>query len=523
MEVLSKSKSIQNINKDLLTLFILLAVAAFLRPIPYIGGMGLDETSYAFLIKHFVDGTFLDDYIFIAFHPFYSFIASPLAAIGINPELAGRIVSYFFGVASVISVYFIGQLLFSRTAGFIAGFMTATFPVLIKWSGIVQAQTTYSFMLLMSMLFSLLFLKRFKLYYAILAGVFISFAYLSRAEGLGIFFGNVLMLLIFWFKKSFDRKPLIGAVLFIVSFLIVASPYVYALRLKTGQTKFTNKLYTQIRAAVIVDYDLDYEKYNYGKADIPKGEVLKMAIKVYPKKIVEAFTNFPDYFGYLALFLAVLPLLFLFFETVSLAQYLFFLPYLYVLIILPFFFLSENYFIPYAPFIFLLSGNGAELFENVFQKRIKKSNVPFILAFVLLLITYENVIHDRVKTYFQETKPGINKQTIIYNGYRDFGKEIAPLIPKDSKIMTRFNIGAWYANGEYVSIPDVNWQEFLLTLDKQKVDYIIVGPAEMDMREELYNELFWRIKGIVKDNRFSLVKRTVTPYYLEFYLIKVNR
>ena len=522
MESFSKLKFIQNINKDLLILLILVAVAAVLRPIPHIGGMGRDETSYAFLIKHFVDGTFLDDYIFIAFHPFFSFIASPLAAMGINPELAGRIVSYVFGTASVIPVYFIGKLLFSRMAGFVAGFMTATFPVLIKWAGIVQPQTTFSFMLLMSMLFSLLFLKRFKLYNAMVAGVFLSFAYLSRAEGLGIFFGNILLFLFFWIKSSYDRKILVGTVLFVLSFLIVASPYVYALRLKTGQIKFTNKLYTQIRAAVIVDYDMDYEKYNYGKADIPKDEVFKMAIKVYPKKIVDAFKKFPDYFGYLAIVLAVLPLILAKFEKVYFANFLFFLPYLYVLLILPFFFVAENYFITYAPFVFLLSGEGAVIFEKVFQNRIKIKK-PLILAFILFLITYDNVIHRSLEKYFKETKYEINVQSIIYNSYRDFGKEVAALVPKNSRIMTRFNIAAWYANGEYVTFPDVNWEEFLATLDEQKVDYIILGPAEKDMRKEIYDELFWRIKGIFKDNRFSLVKRSVNPYYIEFHLIKVNR
>lgn len=90
------------INKNLLSLFILVVIASLLRPFPQISLMGRDETSYAFLIKHFAYGTFLDDYIFIAFHPFYSFIASPLAMFGIDPELAGRIVSYLFGVAAVI-------------------------------------------------------------------------------------------------------------------------------------------------------------------------------------------------------------------------------------------------------------------------------------------------------------------------------------------------------------------------------------------------------------------------------------
>ncbi len=514
------------INKNLLSLFILVVIASLLRPFPQISLMGLDETSYAFLIKHFADGTFLDDYIFTAFHPFYSFIASPLAMFGINPELAGRIVSYLFGVAAVIPAYFIGEKIFSKQAGFISGFMTATFPLLVKWSGIVQAQTVYSFMLLMSMLFVVLFYKNFKLIYAAFSGVFLSFAYLSRAEGIGIFAGNLLLFIVLWLKNKVEKKRiLIGLSIFVISFLVVASPYVYALRLKTGDLKFTNKLYTQIRAAVIVSYNMDYEKYNYGKAEIPKEELLKMAIKIYPEKVFAAIKNFPEYYGYLPLFLAILPLFLMIFGfgTIALNKYLFFLPYLYVLLIIPFFFVVENYFAPYAPFVFVLAGCGVESLRMLSEKNLKKKSYLYIYGLILFLTAYNNVLHNKLKPYFVEKKQQFDIQGIIYTGYRDFGREVSHLIPINSKIMTRFNIGAWYAKGEYVSFPDVSWNEFLDVLDKQKVDYIMLGPAEMDMRTDLYNEIFWRIKGIIKDNKFKLVKRIVTPNYLEFYLIKVNK
>lgn len=509
-------------KKDILIILFLLFIACYLRPIPHIGVMGRDETSYAFLAKHFLNGTFLDYYIFTAFHPLFSFIASLIAYVGVNPELAGRIVSYSFGVLSVIPTYFIGKTLFSQTTGFIAGFFTATFPVLIKWAGVVQAQTTYSFMLLMSMYFLCLFFKKQKLLYSALGGLFLSLAYLSRAEGLGIFAGNLFLYIIFLSKKRKEvNKNLAGLAVFIFVFLLIASPYVYALRLKTGETKFTNK-FSNIRDAVIVSYNLDYEKYNYGNLDIPKKELLKMAVKVYPKKIIECFKNFPNYFGILSLILVAIPIIWLFFEPIQIRNYLYFIPYLYVLLILPFFFVAENYFIPYAPFVFILAGFGADVIDKAFQKKIKRFNIPIIIISLLFLVGYENVFHNKIKSFFVKPNPIPDLQTIVYSSYRDFGREVSSIVKPDSRIMTRFNIGAWYANGEYVSFPDVNWEQFVKSVRQQKVDYIIIGPAEMGMRQDIYNELFWRINGIIKDDNFSLVKRSVNVNFIEFYLIKVK-
>lgn len=513
-------KTLTNTKKNALNLLFLVILAAYLRPFPEIGLMGRDETSYAFLIKHFVEGTFLDDYIFVAFHPFYSLIASPISAFGIDPELAGKIVSYTFGVLSVIPVYFIGELLFSQIAGFVAGFMTATFPLLIKWAGIVQGQTVYSFMLLTSMLCIVLFFKKMRYLYAFLAGFLLCLAYLTRAEGLGIFVGNIFTL--FALKKNFELKKLLaGLAIFVLTFLIIASPYVYALKIKTGEPKFTNKLFTQIRAAVIVSYNLDYEKYNYGKAHLDEKEVLKMAIKVYPKKLWEFFKKIPDYFGWMGTTLALFCIILCFFETFKTSSLSFFIPYLYVLLILPFFFVAENYFIPYAPFLFLISGYGIEHLNKLITKSDKKTSF-IIVVIIFLLIFYEHIVDNKIKNYFTKTPVKLDMQTVIYASYRDFGREIATLIKPDARIMTRFNIGAWYAKGEFVSFPDVNWEEFLAYLQQQKIDYIIIGPAEMDMRPEIYNNLLWIIKGIVKNDRFSLVKHSVISTYCEFYLVKVN-
>ncbi len=510
-------------KKELLSLAILLLIAAYLRPFPDFGVMGRDETSYAFLIKHFVDGTFLEDYIFTAFHPFYSLISSPLAASGVDPELAGKIVSYTFGVLTVIPVYLTGKILFSRIAAFSAGFMTATFPVLSKWAGIVQGQTTFSFMLLMSLFFLVVFFKTFLKRYALLSGLFISLAYLTRAEGIGVFAGSVVLFFIMSVINSADsKKILVGLVIFVVSFFVFAAPYVYALKLKTGETKLTNKLFTQIRAAVIVSYELDYEKYNYGKADMPEREIIKMAIKVYPGKILEALKSFPNYFGTIGMLLFIIPVITRFFIGVTFRNYIFFVPYLYVLLVLPFFFVAENYFIPYAPIVFLISGHGVQSLNQLFETKIKKFSFAIIAVFLLFLVAYENVLHYRLKTFFVEEKNIFNMQSAIYTAYRDFGRKASHLIKRDSRIMTRFNIGAWYSGGEFIQFPDVNWEEFLSLLKREKVEYLIIGPAEMDMRPEIYNEIFWRIKQIIKDDRFKVVMKSVEGGFFEFYLIKVD-
>lgn len=517
MSFLLKIDGLDEKKKDVLIVLLLIIIGIFLRPLPEIGTMGRDETSYAFLAKHFLDGTFLDDYIFIAFHPFYSFIVAIVSMVGIDIELAGRIVSYSFSILSIIPIYFIGKTLLNQVVGFFAGFMTATFPPLIKWSIIVQAQSIYSFMLIMSVLFLIFAIKKENNFFYIFSGIFLSFAYLSRAEAIGIFAGNILLLFYILCKNAEKRKKTaIGLFLFIISFIIIASPYIYALKLKTGSLKFTNKLYTQIRQAVIVHYGLDYEKLNFGGMDLPKKDVITLALLAYPEKLIEGFKNLPNYFGIVALLGVLLSFFMRFYKKISIKGFEIFLPYIYVIFILPFFFVAENYFIPYAPLVFVIAGYGFYNISFIWDNKFKK-----IALFVfLLLISYENIFHSKIKNFFVKPVVKQDVQSIVYSSYKDFGREISRLIEPNSKIMTRFNIVAWYAGGEYVGFPDVSWDEFIRNIDNYKVDYIVIGPAEINARPEITKNLY---NYALENRKFKLQKASLYQNFLEFYLIKVEK
>lgn len=516
MVFLSILNNLSEKKKDLLTLIILLILAIYLRPLPEISVMGRDETSYAFLAKHFLDGTFLNDYIFFAFHPFYSLVVAIVAKFGIDIELAGRIVSYLFSILAVIPVYFIGKALFNQTVGFIAGFMTATFPLLIKWSIIVQSQSIYSFMLIMSFLSLVLAIKKEKHFFYILSGIFLAFSYLSRAEAIGIFAGNILLLLFFIYRNTKERKKnTVGLLLFIFSFILVASPYIYALKLKTGALKFTNKLYAQIRQAVIVHYNLDYEKLNFGGMDLPEKDVIMLALLAYPEKLIDGIKNLPNYFGVISLIGVFISFFIKFFKKIPLKGFDFFFPYLYVIFVLPFFFVAENYFIPYAPLLFILAAYGMNNLASLFNEKWKK----FFIIFFIILISYENIIYDKIKSYFVKPVVKQDVQSLVYSSYRDFGREISALIEPNSRIMTRFNIVAWYALGEYISFPDVAWDEFIKNIDTYRVDYIVIGPAEINARPEIAKNLY---KNALQNRRFKLMKASIYQNFLEFYLIKVE-
>ncbi len=511
-------------KKDLLVLSVLIIIALFIIPFPSEGVMGRDETSYAFLMKHFVDGTFLSDYIFIAFHPLFSFLGSFFVYFGMEPEIAGKTLNYILCTLSLVPIYLSGKMLFSRNVGFIAGLMTITFTGFTQWAAIVQAQITYAFMLFMSQLFMVLLFIRKKAIFAVLGGMFISLAYLSRAEGLGIFAGWIAVFIIYILIKKEDvKKHLLALSLFIASFLIVATPYVYALRLITGETKFTDKLFTQIRVATIVTYGYDYEKFNYGNIDLPKLTWIKLALKAYPGKIIEFLKNTPELYNWLPLILFIFALFIMFFKKKDRLKLIFFFPYLYVVFIIPFFFLTPNFYQPYAPILFIMSSYGLVELKKLLEEKFSPKKGLIIFSIFFSLLCYEHLLHSKIKTFFYPPPPETNIQSIVYQSYRDFGKLIKPIIKPGDRIMTRYNIVAYYAGGEYVVFPDVSWHEFLNNLDNQKVNYIIIGPEEQDIRAEISFEILNRVITHHQDARFQLVRTDLLADSMIFSLIRVNK
>ncbi|MCX7771179.1 MAG: hypothetical protein N2202_08910, partial [Proteobacteria bacterium] len=95
-----------------------------------------------------------------------------------------------------------------------------------------------------------------------------------------------------------------------------------------------------------------------------------------------------------------------------------------------------------------------------------------------------------------------------------------PLIEPNARIMTRFNISAWYAGGEYVNFPLVSWEEFVKNIDNYKADYILIGPAEMSGRTDISMNL---LKSTQENKKFRLVKSARMQGSFEFYLVKVEK
>ncbi len=516
---------LSDIKKDLINLIILVSLAFYFLPFPREGVMGRDETSYAYLIKHFLDGTFLNDYIFVAFHPLYSFLASFIAYFNNDPEIAGKILNYLLGFFLVITTYFTGKLIFSRAVGFIAALMTVTFSNLTQWVGIVQAQITYTFMLIMSQLFLALFFHKKKLIFSILGGIFLSLAYLSRAEGMGVFAGWVLFFIVYLFKKNLDRKKVsINLCLFIISFIIVASPYVYALRNITGELKFTNKLLAQTKVSAIMSYGYDYERFNYGSDDLPAKTWVLLALKAYPPRIIEFFKKAPEYYNVTSLILFIVAVCLIMFRKKDLLKLFLFSPPLYVVFIIPFFFLTPNFYHPYAPIVFIVSAYGLFELKNFIQLNFNKNLAVIFFITIIALLFYENLLHNKIKSKLASAKvsSSLDGQVITYKAYRDFGKAIKPIIKPSDRIMARFNMGSYYAGGEYVSFPDVGWDEFLEYIKKQRIDYILIGPAEQKLRVQITGEILYRALSDKREPLFRLVSAYEMPYNLKFYLIKVN-
>jgi len=219
-------------------LWVLVGVAFFLRLYLVLTSKGIspDGVEYLRAAKFFLDGDYYQGFSNV-FPPFYPAVISVTSLLVGNLELAGKLVSLFFGTLTVIAIYAFAKRLFNEEVGFYSALLLTFHPYLAQFSGSVLTESTFTFFGVWNALIGWKALQSRSWRSMFLVGLFLGVAYLTRPEGIG--FVAVFFLWIFFFDGgkfwiNLSQK-LSMAVSLLIGTTVFALPYILFLHEVTGK------------------------------------------------------------------------------------------------------------------------------------------------------------------------------------------------------------------------------------------------------------------------------------------------
>lgn len=215
----------------LLLVSLLLSIYLFFRT--YV--ISLDGAfQYIPMAKDFASGLFKEGFQKTGQQPLYPLLISGVSFWAKDFELAGMLVSSFFGILIILPVYYLGKRVFGQQVAFISVLLLIIHPHIRRFSADVLKESTYLFFLAMAIWFAWRTIDKDKIYYYLLIPFLSTIAYLARPDGIEVFFVAFFYVLL---VKKFSSPTKRGKVILL---LLLASgifilPYLLYLREITGE------------------------------------------------------------------------------------------------------------------------------------------------------------------------------------------------------------------------------------------------------------------------------------------------
>ena len=189
---------------------------------------------YIPMAKDFASGLFKEGFQKTGQQPLYPLLISGVSCWTKDFELAGMLVSSFFGILIILPVYYLGKRVFGQQVAFISVLLLIIHPHIRRFSADVLKESTYLFFLATAIWFSWRTIDKDKIYYYLLIPFLSTIAYLTRPDGIEVFFVVFFYVLL---VKKFSRPTKRGKVILL---LLLASgififPYLLYLREITGE------------------------------------------------------------------------------------------------------------------------------------------------------------------------------------------------------------------------------------------------------------------------------------------------
>lgn len=164
--------------------------------------------------------------------PMFVWIAMILLKFIDDPLVAGRMVSVIAGFFSMIGMFFLGREVFKNIQiGLLASFLYVLYPFALVYDKLALYDSLVAMFIIWSLYFTFLLVRHIRLDIAMIFGIIIGGGMLTKTSAN---FGFLLLpfsLLLFPFKKNFDKTKLYKWVLFALTAIVIANAMYAVLRL----------------------------------------------------------------------------------------------------------------------------------------------------------------------------------------------------------------------------------------------------------------------------------------------------
>lgn len=467
-------------------------------------------------------------------HPFWSpflpFVIALFARVISNYELAGRMVSLLCGSLILIPVFLFTKHHFNRKNAWSTILFLAFYPSMAFFQTTVLTGSIYTLNLTIGIFIGWILLHSRSILWAVLGGVVFGCSYLTRPEGIGlllVFIGIMLFVLFYTVRFKKDLLILMKMSICIVSFIVIATPYLIYLHRETGLWTLSAKgeslqqgetyamtrkndegdrfrMLSEDNKVLIVD-----QIWHLGNFVKSQHQNKTVAVRVTPNLFVRKYINnvyqiLKDVIPrVLTTPIFVLLILGLFgipwtrkrgTVNLYLLSYIFF----FYFVLIPAFHINERYFLPFLPILFIWVGQGLECLTDWLQRTInhftKNRHNKIVPVIILCTLMFSVFIPRFMKIVLRNpNSPDYLADPVEQKKGGLWLKENSEKIPI---IMSRSHVVDFYA-GNYsihqsVSIPQNSLERIRQYAKHRSVDYLVVN--------ERYKKDYLQISYLLEEN-----------------------
>ena len=427
-------------EKQVLLLLIGISFGLRLYAVLMAQGIAPDSAAYGFIARDFLKGHFIKGLSSPAppFYPFLIFLFSPDTA---HVEIAGRLLSLFFGTLAIIPLFYLVKEAIGQKEATFSVLLYSFHPYLVTYSGMLLTEATYWGLLILSVYFFWTGLRREKLWRMALSGCFLGLSYLTRPEGIGYVLVYLIWIIVSGgLKKNWFRKLILIGVLTLAIFIFVI-PYIIYIHEETGQWLISKKgLGTQSLLLKKSAEEVDPTK------SIEQNEPVKMNFRIL--RITQNIIRFFPFVVYHYLRAYHFSLwLFLFFGLIRVRQKIIaYELFLASLVLFHLFSLSTfvpstiRFAVPVIPLSLFWAGTGI-LEVKRYSEKIKISNPEKVIFLFTLLV----ILTQLPQSLTPERRHRADQKKV--------GLWLKQNTPPDAIMMSNSPLETFYADREFIALP----------------------------------------------------------------------
>lgn len=185
--------------------------------------------------------------------PGYPVVIALFALLPVPLEFAARLASIFMDALVVLPLYVLARIFLSRSGAAAACLLWTFFAFSMIFSPSPLSQSSYLCYLLAGIALLYHGLQEERAAALLVSGFLFALCYLARPEGIVGFACGALLCLVWLFRsKAWNRKGLLRTASFFIGFLILAGPFLYALRLAMGTWTISPLSAAHVKTADVV-------------------------------------------------------------------------------------------------------------------------------------------------------------------------------------------------------------------------------------------------------------------------------